>query len=90
MCYFFLQLPGSGISKTTKFRSKRLVARVQIPRDRRRLAPLYKFQLISAIVGLFQKAKACQFCAFQDVPSQVRLVRVRAEKNAKSEMSRDE
>jgi hypothetical protein len=39
---------------------------------------------------LFQKAKACQFCAFQDVPSQVRLVRVRAEKNAKSEMSRDE
>jgi hypothetical protein len=31
------------------------------PAGLRRLAPFCKFQLISAIVGLFQKAKACQF-----------------------------
>jgi hypothetical protein len=47
----------------------------QIPRERGRVAAFYEFRLISAIVGLFHKAKACQFHAFQYVLNQVRLVR---------------
>ena len=39
------------------------------------MAAFYEFRLISAIVGLFQKAKACQFYTFQDVLNQVRLVK---------------
>jgi hypothetical protein len=35
----------------------------------------YEFRLISAIVGLFSKVKACQFHALQHVLNQVRLVR---------------
>ena len=39
------------------------------------MAAFYEFRLISAIVGLFQNAKARQFHAFQHVLNQVRLVR---------------
>jgi len=47
----------------------------EIPRERRRVTAYYEFRLISAIVGLFPKAKACQFHALQHVLNQVRLVR---------------
>ena len=39
------------------------------------VAAFQEFRLISAIVGLFQNAKARQFHAFQHVLNQVRLVR---------------
>jgi hypothetical protein len=47
----------------------------EIPRERRRVTSYYEFRLISAIVGLFPRAKACQFHAVQHVLNQVRLVR---------------
>lgn len=71
----FYSFRGREFQRQPSFARNDLWREFRISRERR-LAAFYKFELISAILGLFQKAQACQLYTFQDVLNQVRLVRV--------------